>query len=100
MTEHVGPEVPSLPRELYDVCRQTVTKFRDCTVGREDNTQIMRFMEDISNAADAHGYQYTASWHCKQLGIHPGNRDGEGVKWRRSQTRIEKSRQQVVHLLF
>ena len=50
----------------------------------------MRFMEDISNAADAHGYQYTASWHCKQLGIHPGNRDGEGMKWRRSQARIEK----------
>jgi hypothetical protein len=59
--------------------------------GVEDSV-IVYCKEEIMNILLTHKYAYRAQWHAKVVGVHPCNRNGEGILWPRAQSRIVKIR--------
>ena len=79
--------VSTLPSALRDILSKVVALFRD---GSDQNSHVAKYMDDIMEACELHGYVYEQIFHVKWMGIHPCNRDGEGVHCGRAQTRVEK----------
>ena len=70
---------PALANELQPICDAYTNV---------DNTQVCKYKDDIIDACFRHGYASKVWVTCKQLGIHPKNRDGQGVHCMRAQTRV------------
>jgi len=75
-----------IPCELDSIITTVVDKFNDSTAER---SQIVAFKDTLMDALERFGYCTEREMHVKSMGVHPLNRDGEGINAARAQTRVE-----------
>jgi hypothetical protein len=73
----------SLPAALKAELSAIIAKYKE-----EDNTQVVTCKDLIMDACRKHNQTYKIVCTVHQLGIHPLQRDGEGVHCGRAQTRV------------
>ena len=72
-----------LPQSLHDELAVICKQYKG-----EDSTQVVAYMDQILAACRKHNKTNTRHLKALQLGIHPDQRDGQGVHAGRAQTRI------------
>ena len=68
--------MPTLPVELDDILANICSKFSG---GRGQNTQVVCYKDQSIAACQEWGYGSHRKMHCKAMGCHPKNRDGQGI---------------------
>ena len=76
-----------LPPALHDALASICQKFSD---GGAENTQVVRYKDDIVSLCTEHRYGSYRRWHCKQIACHPKNRDNQGIHLKRAHSRISR----------
>ena len=75
-----------LPMELYNTLNAIVQKFQS---EDENSDQVVVMKDNIIDACKKHKFCSPRTFHVKNLGPHPSNRDGEGLAPNRAQTRVK-----------
>ena len=79
--------VPKLPAELHKILEEVTQQYND--VQSDQSSRAVAFADIIEEACKKFGFCEERHFHCKQIGMHPFNRDGEGVHPKRANTRVE-----------
>lgn len=80
-------QAPALPTELYDTLSNICKQYKN--VESDQSSRSVAYADMIEDACKKFGYCEDRHFHVKQIGMHPCNRDGEGVHPQRANTRIE-----------
>ena len=72
--------------DLYNSLKAIVAKYESAGA---DNAQVVKLKDDIIAACKKYGFCNQMILHCKAVGPHPANRDGEGISAERAQTRVK-----------
>ena len=75
-----------IPKELDSIITGVITLYQD---RKADNSQIVVYKDTLLDSMEKFVWCIEREMHVKSMGIHPSNRDGEGLNDVRANTRVQ-----------